>query len=178
MARPWHFARKMDLLTCRMRGGVGGDRLCAAPAVAPRQRTDIPQRFGTEFALRIVRVNRLCNVCMEHASYELAVHLGGRMWVSAMDKFGRTRPMNVLVVDDEPNIRRMLIDSMTTDGHRVHGVGNARDALLEAGARFFRRGVCGLLRLGVDSGMDLVPQLVAESPWMKVRYRHYSFRFD
>ena len=37
-------------------------------------------------------------------------------------------PLNLLVVDDEPNIRRTLCVSLTADGHRVVSAANARDA--------------------------------------------------
>ena len=46
-------------------------------------------------------------------------------------------PLGVLVVDDEPNIRKMLAISLETDGHRVVAVSNAADALAEAARRSF-----------------------------------------
>ena len=76
-------------------------------------------------------------------------------------------PLNVLVVDDEPNIRKMLSVSLSTDGHRVTTVSNGHDAIVQAARRPFDLAFVDL-RLGTEQGMDLVPQLLAESAWMRV----------
>ena len=75
--------------------------------------------------------------------------------------------LNVLVVDDEPNIRKALSACLEAEGHRAVAVGNATDALDVA-----RRHTLDLafvdLRLGRDAGIDLIPLLQADSPWMKI----------
>src|SRR5208337_4406145 len=73
----------------------------------------------------------------------------------------------ILVVDDEPNIRKTLTISMEAEGHRVVAVSNARDALSEANRRFFDLALVDL-RLGTESGMSLLPALLAACPWVKI----------
>jgi NtrC-family two-component system response regulator AlgB len=75
--------------------------------------------------------------------------------------------LNVLVVDDEPNLRRVLTISLEVAGHRVTAVGNADDAIAESQRRSFDLALVDI-RLGSDSGLDLIPRLLAGSPWMKV----------
>jgi NtrC-family two-component system response regulator AlgB len=74
---------------------------------------------------------------------------------------------HVLVVDDEPNIRKALSASLEADGHAVIAVSNSTDALQAARRRSFDLAFVDL-QLGVDKGLDLIPALLAESPWMKV----------
>src|SRR4051812_6647734 len=76
-------------------------------------------------------------------------------------------PLNVLVVDDEPNLRRVLTISLEVAGHRVTAVGNGDDAIAESQRRSFDLAFVDI-RLGNDSGLDLIPRLLAGSPWMKV----------
>ncbi len=73
----------------------------------------------------------------------------------------------ILVVDDEPNIRKTLTISMEAEGHWVVAVSNARDALSEANRRFFDLALVDL-RLGTESGMTLLPALLAACPWVKI----------
>ncbi len=73
----------------------------------------------------------------------------------------------ILVVDDEPNIRKTLTISMEAEGHWVVAVSNARDALSEANRRFFDLALVDL-RLGTESGMSLLPALLAACPWVKI----------
>jgi len=75
--------------------------------------------------------------------------------------------MNVLVVDDEPNIRKMLSVSLTADGHHVTAVANDVDAAAEASRQSFDLALVDL-RLGATTGLDLIPKLTAASPWLKV----------
>jgi NtrC-family two-component system response regulator AlgB len=75
-------------------------------------------------------------------------------------------PLNILIVDDEQNIRRTLSLCLETEGHHVVAVTNVRDAVEEARRRSFDLAFVDL-RLGADSGMDLLPALRADSPWMK-----------
>ncbi len=71
------------------------------------------------------------------------------------------------MIDDEPNIRRVLSLGLESEGHKVIAVGNTRDALAEANHRSFDLAFVDL-RLGTEDGMDLIPALLAASPWMKV----------
>jgi len=75
--------------------------------------------------------------------------------------------LNILVVDDEINIRKTLAMSLESDGHSVIAVSNARDALDEATRRPFDLAFVDL-RLGRELGLDLVPDLLAQSPWMRI----------
>jgi two-component system, NtrC family, response regulator AlgB len=81
------------------------------------------------------------------------------------------RPMatslNILVVDDEINIRKALAMSLESDGHSVIAVSNNRDALDEAARQSFDLAFVDL-RLGNALGLDLIPDLLAGSPWIKV----------
>jgi len=75
--------------------------------------------------------------------------------------------LTILVVDDEPNIRGMLSMSLRTDGHRVVAVTNPRDAESEAARQSFDLAFVDL-RLGAETGLDLVPKLLIQSPWLRV----------
>jgi len=46
-------------------------------------------------------------------------------------------PINVLVVDDESNIRKTLSICLEAEGHRVTAVSNFQDAVAEASRRTF-----------------------------------------
>ena len=76
-------------------------------------------------------------------------------------------PLSILVVDDEINIRKTVTLSLQSDGHHVVAVGNVRDALSEAAGRNFDMAFVDL-RLGSETGLDLLPRLLAESPWLKI----------
>jgi NtrC-family two-component system response regulator AlgB len=78
-----------------------------------------------------------------------------------------TPPLNVLVVDDEINIGKTLTICLETKGHRVAAVTNPTDAIAEAKSRSFDLAFVDL-RLGTASGLELIPQLLADSPWLKV----------
>ena len=75
--------------------------------------------------------------------------------------------MKVLIVDDELNIRKTLGTYLESEGHAVTAVGNPADAVQEN-----KRGVFDLafvdLRLGTENGLDLIPVLLAASPWLKI----------
>ncbi|HEY7088887.1 MAG TPA: sigma-54 dependent transcriptional regulator [Tepidisphaeraceae bacterium] len=75
--------------------------------------------------------------------------------------------MDILVVDDEANIRKTLAISLEADGHRVVAVSNPGDALAENERRSFDLLFLDL-RLGTAQGMDLIPGLLAASPWLKI----------
>lgn len=75
--------------------------------------------------------------------------------------------LNILVVDDEANIRRTLKIALEAEGHSVIAVSNAADALAEASRNSFDLGFVDL-RLRNTVGLDLIPQLAEISPWTKV----------
>ena len=95
------------------------------------------------------------------------------MYVKTIDPTGSLKidpispPLNILVVDDEANIRQTLSICLETEGHRVIGVGSARDALAEASRRPFELAFVDL-RLGTENGLDLIPALLAAVPWLKI----------
>jgi NtrC-family two-component system response regulator AlgB len=75
--------------------------------------------------------------------------------------------LSILVVDDEPNIRKTLTMALEAEANRVVAVSNLKDAMAEAGRRFFDMALVDL-RLGTESGMELIPALRAYCPWIKV----------
>jgi NtrC-family two-component system response regulator AlgB len=75
--------------------------------------------------------------------------------------------LQILVVDDEVNIRKTLSVCLETEGHKVFGVSNFQDALNETSRRSFDL-VLVDLRLGTEDGLDLIPALLAASPWVKI----------
>jgi NtrC-family two-component system response regulator AlgB len=75
--------------------------------------------------------------------------------------------LNILIVDDELNIRKTLSVCLETEGHTIVAVSNYRDALSENARRSFDAAFVDL-RLGTDSGLDLIPALLAGSPWLKI----------
>jgi NtrC-family two-component system response regulator AlgB len=75
--------------------------------------------------------------------------------------------LNILVVDDEVNIRKTLSVCLETEGHKVIAVSNSQDALAEASRRSFELAFVDL-RLGTDDGLDLIPGLLAATPWLKI----------
>ncbi|MEW6144339.1 MAG: sigma-54 dependent transcriptional regulator [Thermodesulfobacteriota bacterium] len=75
--------------------------------------------------------------------------------------------LSVLVVDDEVNIRKTLTLCLESRGHAVTAVSNPADAVSEAGRRVFDLAFVDL-RLGTESGLDLIPQLLASCPWIKI----------
>ncbi len=75
--------------------------------------------------------------------------------------------MRVLVVDDEPNIRRTLRVALEGDGHLVEEAVSGPEATRRAEGRPFDVALVDL-RLGGESGLDLVEPLLAQSPRMAV----------
>jgi NtrC-family two-component system response regulator AlgB len=78
-----------------------------------------------------------------------------------------SQPLNILIVDDEPNIRKTLSLCLETEGHKVIAVSNFQDALAEASRRSFELAFVDL-RLGMEDGLDLIPSLLASTPWLKI----------
>jgi NtrC-family two-component system response regulator AlgB len=75
--------------------------------------------------------------------------------------------LHVLVVDDEANIRKTLTVCLETDGHQVVAVSNFQDAVAESSRRSFDAAFVDL-RLGTQSGLDLIPALLSVAPWLKI----------
>jgi NtrC-family two-component system response regulator AlgB len=75
--------------------------------------------------------------------------------------------LNVLVVDDELNVRKTLAIGLDADGHAVVAVSNAADAVTEAARQSFDLAFVDL-RLGATLGLDLIPELLAQSPWTRI----------
>ena len=76
-------------------------------------------------------------------------------------------PLNILVIDDEANIRKILSICLETEGYRVTATGKPEDALAEASRRSFDIAFVDI-RLGTVNGLDLIPALLATSPWLKI----------
>lgn len=79
----------------------------------------------------------------------------------------QTTSLNILVVDDEVNIRKTLSCCLKAEGHTVVAVSNPADAAHEARACSFDMAFVDLKLRGED-GMDLIPLLLADSPWIKI----------
>jgi NtrC-family two-component system response regulator AlgB len=75
--------------------------------------------------------------------------------------------LNILVVDDEANIRKVLVACVEAEGHQASAVATAAGALAACRRRSFDLAFVDL-QLGAEKGMDLIPALLAESPWLKV----------
>ncbi len=75
--------------------------------------------------------------------------------------------LNILVIDDEINIRKTISMCLEIEGHAVRSVSNFDDAVEEIKQGFFD--VVFLdLRLGTKNGLDLLPVLQSNSPATKV----------
>ncbi|HLX61999.1 MAG TPA: sigma-54 dependent transcriptional regulator [Planctomycetota bacterium] len=75
--------------------------------------------------------------------------------------------LRILLVDDEPNIRKTMLICLEGEGHRVISVSNRRDAAAAAARQFFDMAFVDI-RLGNDSGLDLIPELLALNPGVKI----------
>jgi NtrC-family two-component system response regulator AlgB len=83
------------------------------------------------------------------------------------EKKSGSSALNILVVDDELNTRKTLTICLETEGHRVVAVSNSQDAVHEASRRSFDLALVDL-RLGATDGLDLIPALLAQTPWLKI----------
>lgn len=79
---------------------------------------------------------------------------------------GTTR-LEILVVDDDESVREVLALCLERDDHGVTLAASADEAMARV-----REGLYDMafvdLRLGADSGLDLIPRLLGQAPWMKV----------
>ena len=78
-----------------------------------------------------------------------------------------TPPLRALVVDDEKNIRMTLALCLDSLGCKVEQASNSAGALDALRVSPFNVAFCDL-RLGQESGLDLVPRLLAERPGLDV----------
>ena len=78
-----------------------------------------------------------------------------------------SQSLNILIVDDEVNIRKTLSVCLETEGYKVIAVSNFQDALAEASRKSFELAFVDL-RLGTDNGLDLIPALLTATPWLKI----------
>jgi two-component system, NtrC family, response regulator AlgB len=76
-------------------------------------------------------------------------------------------PLNVLLVDDEETSRHAVSLALEALGHRPHTASSAGEALLLTESAAHDLALVDL-RLGADSGLELVSKLLQESPWLKV----------
>ena len=79
----------------------------------------------------------------------------------------KSAPLNILIVDDEINIRKTLSICLETEGHSVITVSNFEDALSEASRRSFDAAFVDL-RLGTANGLDLISPLLTAPPGIKI----------
>ena len=84
--------------------------------------------------------------------------------------------LSILLIDDEPGIRKTLGIALRAEGHQVTAVSNAKEALIEAGRRYFDLALVDL-RLGTESGMDLISRFQTLCP-LDEKHRHYRLRLD
>jgi len=75
--------------------------------------------------------------------------------------------LGVLIVDDEANIRKTLRICLESRGCQVTAVSNASDALSESGRQVYDLAFVDL-RLGTESGLDLITALLGACPWIKI----------
>ncbi|MDB5172643.1 MAG: Sigma-54-dependent Fis family transcriptional regulator [Phycisphaerales bacterium] len=75
------------------------------------------------------------------------------------------RPLRSLIIDHDPNTRAALGLCLEAEGHAVQTCATADDALAAVS-----RQACDLVFLELDlaNGRDLIPRILAESPWTKV----------
>jgi len=67
------------------------------------------------------------------------------------DSGSEASTLSILIIDDEPNIRKTLGISLRAEGHQVVAVSNSKDALIEADRRHFDLALVDL-RLGTNPG--------------------------
>ncbi len=75
--------------------------------------------------------------------------------------------LRVLIIDDEKNIRTTLTICLEGFGCRVTAVANAEAAVAAVQREAFDIAFCDL-RLGTESGLDLIPRLMAERPRLAI----------
>jgi two-component system, NtrC family, response regulator AlgB len=84
-----------------------------------------------------------------------------------MKNDNRIQNLNILIVDDEANIRKTLAVCLESRGHRVTAVSNGKDARAETDRQVFDLAFVDL-RLGTENGLDLIPVILGACPWIKI----------
>ena len=79
----------------------------------------------------------------------------------------KVQSLNILVVDDEANIRKTLSVCLEAEGHRIVAVSSFEDALQETSKASFDLAFVDL-RLGVNDGLDLISPLLTATPLIKI----------
>ena len=74
----------------------------------------------------------------------------------------------ILIVDDEPNIRRMLGSLLRAEGYRVREAGSARGALAEVQTEQPDAVLMDLYMEGAETGLDALPRLKEAAPDLPV----------
>ena len=80
---------------------------------------------------------------------------------------GPVRPMNMLIVDDEPTIRRTLKIALESMGHHVADAKDSAQALELVSHRPFEVAFLDM-RLGQERGVDLLPEMLRLAPGLTV----------
>jgi len=75
--------------------------------------------------------------------------------------------LSILVVDDEPSIRKSVALCLELEGHRVQTASRVEEARQAARRTPFDLAFVDL-RLGTQSGLDLLPELLAAQPGMRI----------
>jgi NtrC-family two-component system response regulator AlgB len=75
--------------------------------------------------------------------------------------------MKILIVDDEPTIRRTLRMALETMGHRVEEAASGAKALAAAEREVFDVALLDL-RLGTESGLDVMERLLVQLPRLAI----------
>ncbi len=75
--------------------------------------------------------------------------------------------LNILIIDDEVNIRKTLSIFCETQGHKCTCAGNVSDGIASAEHLIFDL-VFIDLRIGTDDGLSYIPRLLSTSPWLKI----------
>ena len=75
--------------------------------------------------------------------------------------------LNILVVDDEANIRKTMTMCLEMEGHKVIAVGSFAAAVEQIEKRIFDLAFVDL-RLGTQNGLELIPRLQRHSPLVKI----------
>ncbi|MDG3007747.1 sigma-54-dependent transcriptional regulator [Paludisphaera mucosa] len=75
--------------------------------------------------------------------------------------------MHILIVDDEPNIRRTLRATFEAVGHAVEEAGSGAEALELVGRRSFDVALVDV-RLGDESGLELLEPLLGQTPRLAI----------
>jgi NtrC-family two-component system response regulator AlgB len=75
--------------------------------------------------------------------------------------------LRILVVDDEPNIRKLILLSLTGDQHQVFAASSVKEAVKLAERQPLDLAFVDL-RLGTETGLDLIPRLLEQSPLLGI----------